>query len=249
MKKEKLFPTIAFYCLVLFSLHNIFFLGPFFEIPFIGGYIPSLIQIIHWVILIGLCIALLLKKRILCIAAFIAFGLYKLYSLINQIIYNVQALYSESYEEYIPKISDVIFSTFISLSRIVAVVAVIVLLILSVKKHVIVSKVWAIPGIITLSSIFLGWINSGVYYILSLVCDIFFIVAIFCIGLWLKNLIPKKNNEYERFIPETEVVSSALIEGADIIKSYKELFDEGIITQTDFKQKKAQVLERVYQNE
>lgn len=244
MKKEKLFPTIAFYCLVLFVLHDILFIGPFFRITFIDDwYIPSLYQIIHWVILIGLCIALLLKKRILCIAAFITFGLDQLYSF---------------YIIYVPNTSDISFSifsfsTFISLSRNVAVVAVIVLLILSVKKHVIVSKVWAIPGIITLSSIFLNWINSGRYYfyydILSLVCDIFFIVAIFCIGLWLKNLIPKKNNEYERFIPETEVVSSALIEGADKIKSYKELFDEGIITQTDFKQKKAQVLERVYQNE
>lgn len=173
---------------------------------------------IYMGILMGMTITLFLKKEKYVIALS---GLDALY---NTMIYGI--LYG--------------FLCFVSFASIV------LLFFLKLKKKNIVKKTWFIPAIVMFLRYLIIWINGSFLF-----QDLLWISVAIFLGLWVKehNFVSANGesaNNYSKVDSRTGDLASlhiAIIGEADMLKTYKELLENGIITPEEFEKKKKQIFE------
>lgn len=123
-------------------------------------------------------------------------------------------------------------------------ISIVFLFFLTIKKNAIVKKIWFIPAIVLAINYFFAYLIRGFQF-----QDLFWIIVAILLGLWLKehDFISGKNelvNNYSKFDSRTRHLATsnqAIIGEADMLKTYKELLEVGIITPEEFEKKKKQI--------
>ena len=189
-------------------------------------------NIIFWIAMIGMAVALFLKNEKAVVAAAAVSALLNLFELYGFIKYSVYYYFLLEY-----------------LTNFIAYALVVVLILLTLKKKTVVKRIWFTSGAtMPLGHLIACWKNSPRPFI-----SLFGLIEIgglILIGLWLKghDLIPAKAktpNEYPTFDPHTVYsapLSDTAIGSADKLKMYNELLESGPITQEEFDVKKKQIL-------
>lgn len=187
------------------------------------------LDVIFWIVTIGMAVTLFLKNEKAVIVAAGANVLYYVYNLISH---------------------NLVWILF----YVVAYVALIVLLVLTIKRNNVVKNIWFIPGAAALISTLIMWLSYQYfsYFIFlwkSMVFNIIEIAALVFVGIWLrKSVVPAMTESVSKYATfNSQAVSSVpasgeIIGGADKLKMYKELLDSGTITQEEFDAKKKQIL-------
>ena len=191
-------------------------------------------QLVEPVLLVGMAATLFIKnKKAVAFAA----GANALFCIIGfaLIIRNIfSATYLDSYYSpdlfYLLKVPVYLFEAF-------AYTALIVISVVPFKKAQTIKKLWYIPGILfLLGTIICFFICSNLMEFLQLAVES---IALFLTGLWLKvDFYTAK----EDVTTQATLSSSITIGDADKIMMYKELLDNGTITQEEFDIKKKEIL-------
>lgn len=226
------------------------------------------LNVISWIALIGMAVALFLKKEKVVIVFAGVNALRDLYYLVDYLLIVING-----------NIGNNLLIAF----RFISYALVVVLILLTLTKIKVVQKIWFTAGVARLLGYLINLIYyyynyyyidfliecdidllleyghfAGVYgflsYISSVWMSILYILIEFAglmlIGLWLKehdfSLSKVEHpNEYSKSDSQT-VYSSSLsdtaIGGADKLKIYNELLEDGTITQEEFDAKKKQIL-------
>ncbi len=188
------------------------------------------LNIIFWVAMLGMAVALFLKNEKVVVAAAGVNALLDLYDLTSYFsLWNLFA--------------------FIAYALVVA------LILLTLKKNAIAQKIWFASGAALLLGNLIGWIDHRYFSYISgtwksILFSLVEIGGLILIGLWVKehDFVSTQNepiNEYAKFNPQTvysSSVSNNTIGGADKLKMYSELLESGTITQEEFDAKKKQIL-------
>lgn len=88
---------------------------------------------------------------------------------------------------------------------------------------------------------YLGYTGMGVLKLLTAGCfGIFYIVDI--VNIATGNLRPADGSPYEDDKKTAAAQSSSMVNAADELKKYKDLLDDGVITEEEFQSKKEQLL-------
>jgi len=188
------------------------------------------INIIYWIVLIGLAVTLFMKNKKAVVFAAGANALLNVYYLVEWFsLWNL--FYFLAYAVFV------------------------VIIILALKGNAVAKKIWFLAGALLFVGSMIGWIQGGYFAYISaawksLLVGIAEIVALVFSGMWLKDDIASVAdapvNEYATFNPQTYSNPTApndAIGGADKLKMYKELLDSDTITQEEFDAKKKQILE------
>lgn len=184
------------------------------------------IDIIYWIVLIGLAVTLFMKNKKAVVFAAGANALLYVYYLVE-------------------------WFSLGNLFDFLAYAAFVVIIILALKGNAVAKKIWFLAGaLLFVGSMIgmIGWIQGG-YLWKSILVGIAEVVALVFAGMWLKDdiapIAEAPVNEYATFNPQTYSRSDSsndAIGGADKLKMYKELLDSGTITQEEFDAKKKQIL-------
>ena len=187
------------------------------------------INIIYWIVLIGLAVTLFMKNKKAVVFAAGANALLDVYYLVEW------------------------FSLW-NLFDYLAYAAFVVIIILALKGNAVAKKIWFLAGALLFVGSMIGWIQGGYFKYISaawksILVGIAEVVALVFAGMWLKDdiapIAEAPVNEYATFNPQTYSRSDSsndAIGGADKLKMYKELLDSGTITQEEFDAKKKQIL-------
>ncbi|HKL41668.1 MAG TPA: SHOCT domain-containing protein [Clostridia bacterium] len=95
--------------------------------------------------------------------------------------------------------------------------------------------IWFLPAVVLLLGSLISWMTSQFYTSFYILLDLIEVAGFFFTGLWLKE--GKSKNEVNDFDTKKSLINSA-----DEIKTFKELLDDGAITQEEFDKIKKQIL-------
>ena len=220
----KKYALISAICYAVYAIYNIID-----GIIYVSNYEYATItafDILFWIGMLGMAIALFVKNQKIVIAA----------AGVNTLL---GAYYIVTY-----------FSLW-NLCDFLAYASVVVFVILTLKGNDVVKKIWFVPAAVLLLGCVIDWIEflSATWIWKSMLVSIVEIVALLFVGMWIKeDATPAEAapvNEYATFNPQsvysTTAVSST-IGGADKLKMYKDLLDSGTITQEEFDAKKKEIL-------
>ncbi len=140
-----------------------------------------------------------------------------------------------------------IYGAFYLFFRVIYFTLIAILLFLTLKKKSIVKKIWFIPAIVMFLEYLIVWGNVVSFLFEDL---LWISVAIF-LGLWVKehNFVSANGesaNNYSKLdsrAGDLAPLHNATIGEADMLKTYKELLETGIITLEEFEKKKKQIFE------
>lgn len=188
------------------------------------------LNIIFWIAMIGMAVALFLKNEKVVVAAAGVNALLDLYYLTS-------------------------YFSFWNLFDFIAYALVVALILLTLKKNAIAQKIWFASGAALLLGNLIGWIDYGYFSYISgtwksILFSLVEIGGLILIGLWVKehDFVLSKDeptDEYSKFDPHavySAPLSDTAIGGADKLKMYSELLESGTITQEEFNAKKKQIL-------
>lgn len=223
----KKYALISAICYAVYAIYNIID-----GIIYVSNYEYATItafDILFWIGMLGMAIALFVKNQKIVIAAA-----------------GVNALLGAYYIATHFRLWN--------LCDFLAYASVVVFVILTLKGNDVVKKIWFVLAAVLLLGCVIGWITGGYFEFLSaawksMLVSIVEIVALLFVGMWIKeDATPAEAapvNEYATFNPQsvysTTAVSST-IGGADKLKMYKDLLDSGTITQEEFDAKKKEIL-------
>ena len=192
----------------------------------IRGYPITAINLLFWLILIGIAVACFTKNRtVLLVAAgaktlLFAYRLFSLFSLGNVLGFLAYA-------------------------------ALLVLAILSVKKNKLAGSIWFLPAACLLAELLIEWNGYRYFNRLSvtwesMLAGIVKLVGLIFAGMWIKKTVAESTddilvNEQGAFHSQA-IGNHAATGGADKLRMYKDLLDSGVITRDEFEAKKKQIL-------
>ncbi len=225
-QKQETYAIIAGVIYIILAMYN-------FIDWWMADYYHSDFQVlIGPVLLVGMAVTLFIKnKKAVAFAA----GANALFCIIGFAlgIYNIFFSYPRITSFNMWTLLYVLFYLF----KLFAYIALIIIIVVPFKKIQTLKKLWYIPGILfLLGTTIYFFINRNLTEFLQLPVET---IALFLTGLWLK--VDFYTAE-EDVTPQATLSSPITIGDADKIMMYKELLDNGTITQEEFDIKKKEIL-------
>ncbi len=197
-------------------------------------------DVIGWIVMIGMAVALILKNEKAVIAAAGVNAFLNLFSLVSFFGHLFSGWYVMN------RVILILFDFIVYL-------VIIILLLLAPKEKAVAQRLWFVPGTVKLVGCLAEWINFDYSSFLSetwmsILFSLVEIGGLILLGLWVKEhdfILSEAANEYSTFDPQTVYSapqSDTVIGGADKLKMYKELLDSGTLTQEEFDAKKKEIL-------